>query len=102
MTKVRSTVTAIVMASALMAACEGSVSIGARVLEGDEVEEDIADGLEEEVGERPDSIDCPDEVEVEDGGTFECTLTAEDDSTATVEVTMTDDEGGYEYEVVAD
>ena len=100
MKTLRTSVAALVAAlPLLLVACEGSVEVGGRILEGDDLEAEITDSLEEEVGQRPASIDCPDEVDVEEGGTFECALTADDGSTATVVVTMTDDEGSYEYEV---
>ena len=42
------------------------------------------------------SIDCPDDQKVEKGRKFKCTLTAPDGTKAPVNVTLTNDEGGFE------
>ena len=44
------------------------------------------------------SADCPDDVDSEEGTEFECTMSAPDADVAdiTVDVTLTDDEGGFE------
>ncbi len=45
-------------------------------------------------------VDCPSDIKVEVGGTFECTLTEESGSTFTIEVVQTDDQGRVTYEFV--
>jgi hypothetical protein len=92
---------ALISAAAVVAlgGCSGSVEIGGRVLSGDELETQITDKLEEQVGQRPASVECPDEVEVEVGAAFQCTLTADDGTTLPVNGTVTDEEGGFEIEV---
>lgn len=59
--------------------------------------------LEEQIEERTStpiaSVDCPDDVEVEAGGTFECTGTAESGATFTISVVQTDDQGNVRWEV---
>jgi hypothetical protein len=48
------------------------------------------------------SVDCPDDQKVEKGHTFNCTLTAPDGSKARIDVTLTNDEGGFEAIVPKD
>ena len=76
----------------LLAACS-------KTLEMDDVESEIQDGITEQTGIPVSDVDCPDEVEAEEGGTFECTATGEDGSEATVEVTQTSDDGDIRWEV---
>ena len=44
------------------------------------------------------TIDCPDDVEAEEGGVFECDLSAEGGIEAKVEVTQEDDEGNVRWQ----
>lgn len=83
----------------LLSACEASVEVGERVVDSAEVESEIANQLEAEVGQRPASVDCPDEIQAAEGETYRCTLTAEDGSTIGLTLTMTDDEGNFDFEV---
>ncbi len=86
-----------VAAAAALTGC--SVSIGGSDLDTSELETEI----EEELGAQgvPDSaVDCPDDVEVEEGDEFTCTATAPDGSTATILVTQTDDDGNVRWRVV--
>jgi hypothetical protein len=91
-------VRSLVLASAVLvlAAC------GAGTVPPDEVADDVATLLEQEVGVRP-QIVCPDELPAEVGATTRCTLTAGDDPTAygvTVTVAAVDgDEPEYSVEV---
>ena len=43
-----------------------------------EVETQIADSLEAQVGQHPDSVECPGDLDGEVGATMRCTLTAGD------------------------
>jgi hypothetical protein len=65
------------------------------------LEENIRSELTAQAGVTPTDVSCPDDVPVEAGATFECTVTAEDGSTATVTVTQTDDEGNLDWEVTS-
>lgn len=57
-----------------------------------EVETQIADSLEEQVGQRPDSVECPGDLDGEVGATMRCTLTAGDTKFGVgVEVTSVED-----------
>lgn len=67
----------------------------------DDIEERISAELEEQVGQAPDDISCPDDLKGEEGEEMECTLTAgEDELGVTVRVTGVDgDQVNYEIEV---
>lgn len=92
--------TVLALGSLLLGACSGSIEIGGRVLDVDEAETEIADQLEATVGQRPASVDCPDEeIPVEEGGTFRCTLTAEDGTTIGLTAAFTNDDGGLDIQV---
>ena len=75
-----------------LAAC-GSETIGDADLESQ-----LAEQLSADAGVDPEevSVSCPEDVEVEEGTEFECELTAPNGDEVTVEVTLTDDEGGFE------
>jgi hypothetical protein len=77
-------------ALALLAGC------GENTIDTDDLESEIQTDLAESAGVEPKEISCPEDIVAEEGRKFECELTAPDDSTAVVEVTLTDDEGGFE------
>lgn len=81
----------------LTGACE--FSFGGRTLDTDTIENEIAQGIEEQTGISVQSVECPDDVDAEAGNTFRCTATADDGSTAPVRVTQQDDEGNVEWEL---
>jgi hypothetical protein len=80
------------LAAVALAACTKTVNT-------DGLEQQIAAELEAQAGVTPSSVDCPDDVEAEAGGTFTCTATADDGSTATITVTQQDDQGNLSWEV---
>lgn len=63
------------------------------------LEQQIKDELAGQTGVAPSSVDCPDDVAAEAGGTFECTAVADDGTVATITVTQTDDQGNLRWEV---
>ncbi len=67
-------------------------------LDSDDLESQLVDQLSADAGVDPEdvSVDCPDDIEAEEGREFECTLTAPNDDEVTVEVTLTNDDGGFE------
>ncbi|GAB3071780.1 DUF4333 domain-containing protein [Nocardioides zeae] len=71
----------------LLSACSGGT-----VDQGD-LEDQVKSSLTETVGQAPKDIDCPDELEAEEGATTTCVLTADDDSTIDVEVEVTSVDG---------
>jgi Domain of unknown function (DUF4333) len=80
------------LATVALAACTKTVNT-------DALEQQIAAELQAQAGVTPSSVDCPDDVEAEAGGTFTCTATADDGSTATITVTQQDDQGNLRWEV---
>lgn len=76
--------------------CSGTV-----VVEADDVASQISDQLEAEVGQRPESVDCPEDLQGEVGATMRCELTAgEDVLGVTVTVTEVDGENvSFDIEV---
>ena len=81
-------------ATLVLAGCAGE-----RVVDTDELEGQIAAELQAQTGVTPTSVNCPDDVPEEAGGTFNCTVTADDGSSANVTVTQTDDDGSLTWEV---
>jgi hypothetical protein len=71
----------------------GLAACGTATLSADDVAKGAADGLERQVGQRPD-ITCPDDVEAKVGRKTRCTLTAEGlEGEYGVTVTITSVEG---------
>ncbi|WP_447644621.1 DUF4333 domain-containing protein [Nocardioides zeae] len=64
----------------LLSAC------GTDTVDQNDLEDQVKASLTESVGQAPKDIDCPDELEAEEGATTTCVLTADDDSTIDVEV----------------
>ena len=86
--------------SAQLALAAGAIAIagcGSQQLDTAEAERTIANRLGEQAGTRV-KIECPDDVEIEKGDTFQCKARARND-TATVKVTQLDDEGNVRWRV---
>lgn len=77
-----------------LGACGGDDKIDSGALE-----DEIQNGLVEETGIEPSAVECPDDIEAEEGSEFDCTATAEDGTEATVEITLTDDDGSFDWYV---
>jgi Domain of unknown function (DUF4333) len=70
---------------------------GAQQLDTAEAEQTIEKRLGEQAGTKV-TIDCPDDVEIKKGDTFDCKAKARKD-TANVKVTQLDDKGNVRWEV---
>ena len=86
-----------------LGACSGgSDGGGGEVgISADSLEEQLADALEDDAGQRPDAVDCPGTLDGEVGATQRCTLTAGTDELG-VEVTVTavdGDDVDFDYAV---
>ena len=66
---------------------------GETEIDADKAETFIAKTVEEQVGARVESVDCPSGLKAKKGETFECTVTGDDDSSGDTAVTEKDDEG---------
>ncbi len=62
------------------------------------VESSIKDGVKEQL-DADATVDCPDQVDWKKGGTFTCDVEGVE-GTSKATVTMTDDEGNVEWELV--
>ncbi len=71
----------------------------AKTLDTGDVSKEIGASLEKEAGQKPKKVDCPSDVEVKEGKRFDCTVTAADGSTVKANVTLTDDDGKFRYQV---
>lgn len=80
------------LAGLALAAC------GSETVDADDLANQIRDQMSEQAGVDPEQVkvECPDDIKVEQGRTFECDLTAPNGDPVIVEVTLTDDEGTYE------
>lgn len=95
MQRLRIAPVSIVLSVFVLAGC------GASVVAEKDLEKGVSDQLTESVGQAPDDIDCPGDLEAEVGTTMRCTLTAGPDELGlTVTVTEVDgSEINYEVEV---
>jgi len=75
-------------------------SIGTSELDIPKLEEEIGSGVLEQAGLDV-SVECPDQVDIEAGKSFECEVTpADGGAAATAEVTMEDEDGNITWELV--
>jgi len=72
-----------------------------KTLDTDGLETELQSQIEEQTQNPISSVDCPADVEVETGGTFNCTAEQESGATLTIRVTQSDDQGNVEW-IVAD
>jgi predicted component of type VI protein secretion system len=82
---------------ACAAAAVAVAGCGSQQLDTEEAERTIADRLGKQAGTKV-TIDCPDDVEIKKGDTFNCEAKARND-TAKVKVTQLDDEGNVRWKV---
>ena len=81
------------VAPALLAGC------GTKTVQGNAVEQKVADGLQRQVGQRPADVRCPDKIEAKAGAKARCTIVGSDGSEIGMTVTMKDDQGNFSYVV---
>ena len=89
---------AVVLATLLAAL---SVAACSKTIDSADLEGELATQLSEDAGVNADdvSVECPDDEEAEEGRQFDCTLIAPNGDEVTVNVTLTNDDGGFEAEV---
>ena len=75
----------------LLTACGSTVDV-------DQLEEDIRTQVEQ-AGEVVESVECPDQINDEQGNSFRCELTDPDGETRTVEGQFTDSEGNFDLDL---
>jgi hypothetical protein len=64
------------------------------------LEDKVKAEIEEKLGETGMTVECPDDIKVKAGATFECTATGPSGTTATIEVTQTDDQGHLTWKII--
>jgi len=85
-------------AVAVLAGC------GESTIDRTSLETELRKQLAPQGGAKPEdvSVKCPEDQKVEKGNKFSCTLTAPDGSKARIDVTLTNDEGGFDAIVPRD
>jgi hypothetical protein len=68
---------------------------GERKINSGDLEAKLKTELGKDAGVQPKSVTCPDDIKVEKGRKFNCTLVAPNGDEVTVNVTLTDDKGGF-------
>jgi hypothetical protein len=86
---------------ALLAVLAVAIAGCGNTLDTSDLESELTDQLAADAGVDADDVTvaCPEDIEAEEGREFECTLTAPNGDEVTVEVTLTNDEGGFEATV---
>lgn len=71
---------------------------GTETIDNADLEDQLRTDLSADAGVNPDdvSVSCPSDEEAEKGNEFQCTLTAPNGDEVVVEVTITDDDGGFD------
>jgi hypothetical protein len=82
----------IIMLAAALATTAALGACGTETIDNADLEEQLG----ENAGVEPEGVECPDDIEIEEGREFNCTLTAPNGDEVDVDVTLTDDEGGFE------
>ena len=82
-------------AAALAAVVALVAGCGEKKLNTSDLESKLKTQLGANAGVQPRSVDCPDDITVEKGKKFDCTLTAPNGDRVTVNVTLTNDKGGF-------
>ncbi|WP_068272516.1 DUF4333 domain-containing protein [Aldersonia kunmingensis] len=95
---------AVALSAPVLAGCSAEVSIGNDSVDKDKVAEQISTQLTEQVGTKPDSVECPENLDAKVGATLTCTLTHEGVSyDVDVTVTSVDDDKNVKFDIeVAD
>ena len=83
----------------LVAGALGVAGCGDKKLDTGKLEGKIKDGIEKQAGVKIKAVDCPDDVKVKKGDTFNCKATTQTGQSANVKVTQQDDDGKVNYQV---
>jgi hypothetical protein len=68
---------------------------GEKKLNTSDLESKLKDQLGQSAGVEPKDVQCPDDITVKRGKKFDCTLTAPNGDQVKVNVTLTNDNGGF-------
>ena len=97
----RLTTPSLVLAAALaLAGCSASVSVGEKTLDKGEVADQIKTQLTQQVGQAPDDVTCPDDLEAKVDASVVCTLTDGPNTyDVTATVTSVNDDGTADFDI---
>jgi Domain of unknown function (DUF4333) len=87
------------LATCSIGLCAVAVGCGTKKLNIDDAERTMSKRLGLQEGTKV-KVDCPEDVEIKKGDTFNCRATAEGKEPSTVKVTQLDDDGRVRFEVV--
>jgi hypothetical protein len=87
---------------ATLAAAASLTACGTETVDRADLERQLTDQLGRSAGVQPKGVACPEDVEIERGRHFDCTLTAPNGDRVRVDVTLTNDDGGFSAEVPRD
>ena len=68
---------------------------GEKKIKSSDLEAKLKTQLGKDAGVEPKSVSCPDDITVKKGKKFDCTLIAPNGDEVRVEVTLTNDKGGF-------
>jgi hypothetical protein len=88
-----------IITGAALALALAAAGCGEKTLDTADLETKLKEQLGADAGVEPRGVECPEDVTIEEGKKFDCTLTAPNGDEVTVNVTLTDDEGGFEAQV---
>jgi Domain of unknown function (DUF4333) len=72
-----------------------------KTLDTDGLEEQLQTQVAAELGTTITAVDCPPDVEVESGGTFNCMAEDESGATFTLKITQRDDQGNVRWSLAS-
>lgn len=84
----------------LVAVLAITVPACSKTLDTQGLEGQLATQIEDEIDTTIASVECPEDVDVERGGTFRCTAEEESGATLEIQVVQADDQGSVEWELV--
>jgi hypothetical protein len=89
------------VALAVPALAFAAAGCGSDTIDNADLEQSLTEQLSKDAGVDPAgvSVSCPDGEEAKEGNQFHCTLTAPNGDEVQVDVTLTDDSGGYDATV---
>jgi len=71
-----------------------------RPIDTGQLQDEIAKNVKQQVGVTV-KVTCPKDIEAKKGKTFDCLIKEPTGAVATAKVTLTDDKGGFAYDIVA-
>lgn len=95
-------VLAVIVGSAfVLSACSGEVSVGGDTISASNLETQSADSLTKQTGEKPASIDCPNDLDAKVDATETCELVDQSGNHYDMKVTITsvDEDGNANFHI---